>query len=213
MLLQHKENPSGKLRINAATPFMLHMIVPLIDKYCQAYPHVDIELISNENLIDLVEQKTDIAIRIGQLKDSTLTAIPLGCSQIRILASPNYLKKYGTPKKVKELQHHQLLGFSFLEKLNRWPIYDECNNILTIEPNIKADSGETLRQLALCDTGIVCLSDFMTHKDRYEGRLIQLFTSTTLKMEKPINMVYYKNKQVSTRVRSFIDFLKQELAI
>nr|WP_254693700.1 LysR substrate-binding domain-containing protein [Shewanella sp. MEBiC00475] len=71
-----------------------------------------IELVNNENLIDLLEQRTDIAIRIGELKDSTLTESPLGLSQIRILASPDYLAKHGTPATVEDLTQHQLLGFS-----------------------------------------------------------------------------------------------------
>lgn len=211
MLIKNKEVPSGKLRIDAATPFMLHVIVPLIDKYSSAYPQIDIELISNENLIDLLEQRTDIAVRIGELKDSTLSATPLGLSQIRILASPAYLKKNGTPKNLEELVHHQLLGFSSLEKLNDWPIYDASNNLFHVDTNIKADSGETLRQLALCGTGIVCLSDFMTQQDIQEGRLVQLLVSSTIKMQQPINLVYYRNRELSERVSSFIEFLKAEM--
>jgi DNA-binding transcriptional LysR family regulator len=211
MLIKNKEVPSGKLRIDAATPFMLHVIAPLIDKYSSAYPQIDIELISNENLVDLLEQRTDIAVRIGELKDSTLSATPLGLSQIRILASPAYLKKHGTPKNLEELVHHQLLGFSSLEKLNDWPIYDASNNLFHVDTNIKADSGETLRQLALCGTGIVCLSDFMTQQDIQEGRLVQLLVSSTIKMQQPINLVYYRNRELSERVSSFIEFLKAEM--
>lgn len=191
MLIRSKEVPSGKLRIDAATPFMLHVIAPLIDKYSSAYPQIDIELISNENLIDLLEQRTDIAVRIGELKDSTLSATPLGLSQIRILASPAYLKKHGTPQTLDDLAQHQLLGFSSLEKLNDWPIYDAFNHLFHVDTNIKADSGETLRQLALCGTGIVCLSDFMTQQDIQEGRLVQVLVSHTIKMQQPINLVYY----------------------
>lgn len=211
MLIMNKEVPSGKLRIDAATPFMLHVIAPLIDKYSSAYPQIDIELISNENLVDLLEQRTDIAVRIGELKDSTLSATPLGLSQIRILASPAYLKKYGTPQNLEELTQHQLLGFSSLEKLNDWPIYDALNNLFHVDTNIKTDSGETLRQLALCGTGIVCLSDFMTQQDIREGRLVQILTSSTIKMQQPINLVYYKNRKLSERVSSFIEFLKAEM--
>lgn len=211
MLIKNKEVPSGKLRIDAATPFMLHVIAPLIDKYSSAYPQIDIELISNENLVDLLEQRTDIAVRIGELKDSTLSATPLGLSQIRILASPAYLKKHGTPKILEELVHHQLLGFSSLEKLNDWPIYDASNNLFHVDTNIKADSGETLRQLALCGTGIVCLSDFMTQQDIQEGLLVQLLVSSTIKMQQPINLVYYRNRELSERVSSFIEFLKAEM--
>lgn len=211
MLIMNKEVPSGKLRIDAATPFMLHVIAPLIDKYSSAYPQIDIELISNENLVDLLEQRTDIAVRIGELKDSTLSATPLGLSQIRILASPAYLKKHGTPQNLEELTQHQLLGFSSLEKLNDWPIYDAFNNLFHVDTNIKTDSGETLRQLALCGTGIVCLSDFMTQQDIREGRLVQILISSTIKMQQPINLVYYKNRKLSERVSSFIEFLKAEM--
>ncbi len=211
MLIMNKEVPSGKLRIDAATPFMLHVIAPLIDKYSSAYPQIDIELISNENLVDLLEQRTDIAVRIGELKDSTLSATPLGLSQLRILASPAYLKKHGTPQNLEELAQHQLLGFSSLEKLNDWPIYDAFNNLFHVDTNIKTDSGETLRQLALCGTGIVCLSDFMTQQDIREGRLVQILISSTIKMQQPINLVYYKNRKLSERVSSFIDFLKAEM--
>lgn len=211
MLIMNKEVPSGKLRIDAATPFMLHVIAPLIDKYSSAYPQIDIELISNENLVDLLEQRTDIAVRIGELKDSTLSATPLGLSQLRILASPAYLKKHGTPQNLEELAQHQLLGFSSLEKLNDWPIYDAFNNLFHVDTNIKTDSGETLRQLALCGTGIVCLSDFMTQQDIREGRLVQILISSTIKMQQPINLVYYKNRKLSERVSSFIEFLKAEM--
>lgn len=210
MLIMNKKVPSGKLRIDAATPFMLHVIAPLIDKYSSAYPQIDIELISNENLVDLLEQRTDVAVRIGELKDSTLSATPLGLSQLRILASPAYLKKHGTPQNLEELAQHQLLGFSSLEKLNDWPIYDAFNNLFHVDTNIKTDSGETLRQLALCGTGIVCLSDFMTQRDIREGRLVQILVSSTIKMQQPINLVYYKNRKLSERVSSFIEFLKAE---
>lgn len=211
MMVKNKEVPSGKLRIDAATPFMLHVIAPLIDKYSNAYPQIDIELVSNESLVDLLEARTDVAVRIGELKDSSLNATSLGLSQIRILASPAYLKKHGTPKNVEDLAHHQLLGFNSLEKLNDWPIYDAANNLLHIHTNIKADSGETLRQLALCGTGIVCLSDFMTYQDIQKGDLIPLLVPITIKMQQPINLVYYKNRKLSERVSSFIEFLKAEV--
>jgi len=132
-------------------------------------------------------------------------------TKIRIVASPDYLKKYGTPKKVEDLNDHYLLGFSGFESLNDWPIYDQFNNLLHIQPNIKADSGETLRQLALCDSGIVCLSDFVISKDLQAGRLVQLFVNATLNIEKPINIVYYRNRELSKRVSSFIEFMKLEM--
>ncbi|WP_299010481.1 LysR family transcriptional regulator [uncultured Shewanella sp.] len=213
MLVQRKSIPSGKLRIDAASPFMLHVIAPIIGQYSHAYPQVEIELVNNDNLIDLLEQRTDVAIRIGELKDSSLTATPLGLSQIRILASPEYLTQHGIPESIDDLAEHQLLGFSSLEQLNKWPIYDASNQFFHIKANITSDSGETLRQLALSGAGIACLSHFMTSKDIQAGRLVQLFSANTVKVEQPINIVYYRNRSLSKRVSSLIEFLKQEIEI
>ncbi|ERL56251.1 LysR substrate-binding domain-containing protein [Psychrobacter aquaticus] len=92
-------------------------------------------------------------------------------------------------------------------------IYDTFNNLFHVHTNIKADSGETLRQLALCGTGIACLSDFMIHQDVKEGRLIQLLVSSTIKIQRPISLVYYKNRKLSERVSSFVEFLKVEMTL
>src|SRR5450830_10971 len=76
--------PSGRLRVDAASPFMLHVIVPIVQGYRARYPQVQLELSSNEGIIDLLERRTDLAIRIGALKDSSLHASPIGGSRIRL---------------------------------------------------------------------------------------------------------------------------------
>jgi DNA-binding transcriptional LysR family regulator len=76
---------------------MLHVLVPLIAGFRARYPEVELELNSNEGIIDLLERRTDVAFRIGVLKDSTLHARPVGISRIRVLASPAYLKRHGMP--------------------------------------------------------------------------------------------------------------------
>lgn len=111
-LSSRQKNPAGRLRINAASPFMLHAIVPHIEEFRRLYPDIQLELNSNDLIIDLLEQSTDIAIRIGTLTDSTLHARALGCSPLHILASPAYLKRHGTPTSVAELAEHALLGFA-----------------------------------------------------------------------------------------------------
>lgn len=203
--------PAGRLRIDAATPFMLHVIVPLVKGYRESYPQVDLELNSNEGITDLIERRTDVAIRIGNLKDSTLHATPIGISRIRILTSPAYLEKYGAPKNVADLAQHQLLGFSQPETLNEWPILDENGEILHIKPAIRSSSGETLRQLALAGAGIVCLSDFMTAKDRQSGNLQVLLDKEILDICQPINAVYYRNTKLSSRIASFVNYLTKTL--
>ncbi|RDJ99633.1 LysR family transcriptional regulator [Paraburkholderia lacunae] len=204
-----RERPSGRLRVDAATPFMLHVIVPLVAGYRERYPQVELELNSNEGIIDLLERRTDVAIRIGPLKDSTLHSRPIGSSRLRILASPAYLDAHGQPRRVEELAKHALLGFNQPESLNVWPILGQDNELHRIAPAVWSSSGETLRQLALAGIGIVCLSDFMTARDRDEGRLVQLFARQTQDVRQPINAVYYRNTAISSRIASFVDYLAE----
>ncbi len=202
-----RQKPAGRLRVNAASPFMLHVLVPLVAGFREHYPEIELELHSSDQIIDLIEQRTDIAIRIGTLRDSTLHARPLGSSRIRVLASPAYLQARGTPGKVEELQGHGLLGFTQPESLNQWPLRDAQGDSLQIEPSIKASSGETLRQLALTGAGIVCLSDFMTQEDRARGDLVQVLAADTLEVRQPINAVYYRNTALASRIACFLDYV------
>jgi len=204
-----RERPSGRLRVDAATPFMLHVIAPLVAGYRARYPQVELELNSNEGIIDLLERRTDVAIRIGRLKDSTLHSRPIGASRLRVLASPAYLDAHGHPRRVDELSRHVLLGFSQPESLNVWPLLGPDNEPYRVEPTIWSSSGETLRHLALEGVGIVCLSDFMTRGDREAGRLVPLLARQTQEVRQPINAVYYRNTAISSRIASFVDYLAQ----
>ncbi|MGU7841816.1 LysR substrate-binding domain-containing protein [Burkholderia sp. AW33-5] len=210
-MLARREMPSGRLRVDAATPFMLHVIVPLVRGYRERFPKVELELNSNEGIIDLLERRTDVAIRIGRLKDSTLHSRRIGNSRLRILASPAYIEAHGQPRKVEDLARHTLLGFTQPESLNVWPILGADGEPSRIEPGIWSSSGETLRQLALEGAGMVCLSDFMTAQDREAGRLVQVLARQTLEVEQPINAVYYRNTAISSRIASFVDYMIEVL--
>ena len=206
-----RERPAGNLRVNAATPFMLHAIVPLIPAFRRAYPQITLELDTDELNIDLLERRTDVAIRIGPLRDSTLHARPLGTSEVRVLASPAYLAQHGEPKTVGDLANHTLIGFKEPDSLNRWPLRSEKGDEWPIVPTLTASRGETLRQLALQGTGIVCLSDFMTAVDRQRGDLVQLLPHETVKVRQAINAVYYRNTQLAARIACFLDFVGEHL--
>ena len=206
-----RQGPAGRLRLDAATPFMLHVIVPRVNGYRERYPQVELELNSNEGIIDLMERRTDVAFRIGRLKDSTLHATPIGSSRLRVLASPVYLERHGTPATVADLARHTLLGFNQPESLNDWPLMDADGQPLHVKPDILSSSGETLLHLALAGAGIACLSDFMTCGERKTGRLRQLFADETLDIRQAINAVYYRNTALSARIASFVGYMKEKL--
>ena len=210
-LAARRDTPCGPLRVDAASPFMMHVIAPLVASYRALFPQVVLELCTNEHVIDLLERRTDVAIRIGQLQDSTLHARPLCTSRLRVLASPEYLARAGRPKSVADLAGHTLLGFNQPESLNRWPLRGTHGDEWPIVPSLTASSGETLRQLALAHVGLVCLSDFMTAADRESGRLVQVLARDTVEVRQPINAVYYRNTQLAARIACFLDFLQERL--
>ncbi|ARN21912.1 LysR family transcriptional regulator [Piscinibacter gummiphilus] len=207
-----RQQPVGRLRVNAATPFMLHAIVPLVPEFRARYPGITLELDTDELNIDLIERRTDIAIRIGTLRDSTLHARPLTTSRLRVLASPAYLASRGKPRSVAALSGHTLLGFTQPESLNRWPLRGEHGDEWAVSPAITASSGETLRQLALAGAGIVCLSDFMTAADRGRGDLVEVLPRLTADVRQSVNAVYYRNTQLAARVTCFLDFVGAKLS-
>jgi DNA-binding transcriptional LysR family regulator len=211
LTLRH-QTPAGRLRINAAFPFMLHSVVPYVAEFRQRYPDIQLELNSNDLIIDLLEQSTDIAIRIGVLADSTLHARFLGSSPLNILASPAYIERHGCPKNVAALADHVLLGFTHTETLNHWPLRHAEGDRLLIQPAIAASSGETLRQLAIAGEGIVCLSHFMTHEDIRTGRLKVILPNANSGDRQPIHAVYYRNSQLALRIQCFLDFIQEKMA-
>ncbi|MCJ0975829.1 LysR substrate-binding domain-containing protein [Pseudomonas sp. PS1] len=207
--LQH---PAGRLRINASAPFMLHVLVPLIGGFRERYPEIELELHSSDQIIDLLEHRTDLALRHGPLRDSTLRARPLGRARIRAVASPDYIARRGRPQQVEDLARHSLIGFTQPESLNHWPLRHPLGESWLIVPSLWASSGETVRQLALAGEGIACLSDFMTARDRADGALIEVLAEANVETLQPIHAVYYRNTTLAARITCFLDYLGECLA-
>tara|TARA_R110002167_G_C12675912_1_gene651096 strand:+ start:1580 stop:2476 length:897 start_codon:yes stop_codon:yes gene_type:complete len=210
-IIARGELPAGRLRVNAASPFIFHQLIPLIQAFKVAYPDIELELRSNESFIDLIENRTDVAIRIGKLEDSTLHAKALGKSPLYIVASPEYITKRGVPKQPQDLKHHDIIGFSDIKSLNKWPI----KGGEPIVPTLTASNGETIRQLALSGNGIACLSGFMVHQDIASGALMTLLNSYRLLNtdREQISAVFYQSSSVAKRVTAFLDFIKPKLKL
>ncbi|KHT46689.1 LysR family transcriptional regulator [Vibrio sinaloensis] len=210
-LISRGELPKGRLRVDAASPFVLHQLVPLIGDFQAQYPDIELELSSNEGFVDLLEKKTDVAIRIGQLSDSTLHARPLGRSQLHLVASPHYLAKRGQPHTTADLIHHATIGFSGPKALNQWPL----KGFQSLQPTLTSSNGEAVRQLALAGNGIACLSGFMVNSDIEEGRLVPVLEHEKISRtgRELVNAVYYKSSNVARRISAFIDFIQPKLTL
>ena len=202
--------PVGRLRVDAATPFMLHVIVPLLEGFRERYPQVELELNSNEGITDLIEKRTDVAFRIGVLRDSTLHARPIGHSRIRVVASPEYLPAWHADTRGAAAQARSA-GFypaQFIERVAaarcRWRAFrDRAGDRFIQWRDAAADGGGWARHC--------CLSDFLTRQDRREGRLVQLLGKQTQDVRQPINAVYYRNTALAARITCFVDHVTQTL--
>jgi len=208
-LTEQKARPSGRLRVDAASPFVLHQLVPLVKPFRAAYPDIELELVSNESFTDLIEKRTDLAIRIGGLTDSGLHASLLGRSPLHLVASPDYLKAFGTPHTLDELTQHAIIGFSDIANLNKLP----TTPVISLPTHIKASSGETIRQLCLAGNGIALLSNFMVSKDIRSGHLVSLLVESidSPNPREQVQAVYYKHTKLASRIEAFLNFIKTRL--
>lgn len=206
-----KQAPSGHLRIDAASPFVFHQLTPLVGGFVAQYPHITLDLTSHDNIIDLLEHKTDLAIRIGDLKDSNLHARLLGKSKLRLVASPEYLQQHTEMTHVDDLSIHKLIGFNDASKLNSWPL----KTPVKLNFHMTGSSGETLRQLCLNHQGIALLSHFMIGEDLESGRLVEVLPEAIVRPNnrEAIQAVYYKNSAVSSRILAFLDFIQPRLTL
>lgn len=231
ILMQHHVKPSGWLRVDAVSTFIGHQLIPIMSKFKTMYPHIHIELMTNDKIIDLIEKRTDVAIRVGQLADSSLHATFLGKSPLKLVATRNYFKSRQKvmPESINELLAHDIIGFTRQSKLNNWPIatryLDEHPNcmahpqimgrFLPVIPCMTANSGEAILQLCLADHGIALLSQFTVARYLKNEDLIEIMPGLICDIHprNDVHAVYYKNSTLSKRIEVFIDFLKNNLVI
>jgi len=191
-------------KVDAANPFLLHQIVPHVREFRSAYPDIELELTASDTIVDLLERRIDIAIRIGALNDSTLHARALGRSPLSVVASPEYLERRGGCAAPADLKKHDIIGFTAPESLNIWHLGEGMRT----SPTIRASSGEAVRQLCLRGNGIAYLSRFMIANDLEKGDLVELLDEYIVRANprELVNAVYYRNTTLASRIQVFLDF-------
>jgi DNA-binding transcriptional LysR family regulator len=204
--------PRGRLRINSSVPIGVRHIQPLIPEYMQRYPQMSIDVSLTDTLVDLLEEKVDVAIRIGPIQDSSMRARKLCESRRVIAASPDYLARHGVPLLPTDLIQHNCLNFNIRPLLNEWPfLRDGAPISVPIRGTISANNGESLRQLILSGTGVARLAWFQIGHDILEHRLVPLLEPFHPGDQQGIYAIFFGHKYTSARVRTFIDFLAEKL--
>ena len=201
--------PRGRVSINASVSFGHHKLVPLVPRLLELHPQITLDIALTDRVVDLMDERADIAIRWGQLPSSDLVARRLGETSQAIVASPDYLAKYGTPHTPQELEAHNRLGWSYRRSTPDWPLRVDGRMIaLPVAGPVRAGDGETLRQLAIAGAGVARLSLYHIQHDIDAGRLVPLLEEFNPGEVEPIHAVYIgKAGTLPARVRAVLDFL------
>ena len=203
-----EQAPGGRLRVNASVPFGVHCLIPILPAFQRAYPAITLDLALSDAVVDLVEERADVAIRIGPLRDSRLRARQLGRSTMALIASPDYLARHGTPTKPADLAGHACLRFSFRRSIDSWPfLIDGAVTQLAIDGPFMGNSGEVVRQMAVAGGGIARFARFHIAEDLAAGRLVEILAPFNPGDGEDIHALYAGHERMTARVRAFVDFL------
>jgi DNA-binding transcriptional LysR family regulator len=201
--------PRGRVTINTSFSFGTQILVPLVPRFMELHPQMALDISLTDRVVNLMDERADIAIRWGPLPSSDLVARPLGETGQVIVGSPDYLSRHGTPRKPRDLESHQQLDFNYRRRVPGWLLrVDGCAVEVPVRGNVRASDGETLRQLALTGAGLARLSRFHVQADLDSGRLLAVLEKYNPRDMAPIHAVYLgKADRLPSRVRAVLDFL------
>lgn len=206
------DNPSGNLLLAAPTSFGVLHLQNLIPKYLKKYPNVQISLSLNDRFVDVIAEGFDLVIRIAELADSSLISRRIAPCKRVFCASPDYLNDYGTPQVPQDLAIHRCLVYSNDLKAGTWDL-DGPQGIESVNVSgpFCSDNGDVIRSAAVTGLGITLLPTFIVGSDLQDGRLQQVL-SDYCPPEISIYAVFPSRKYLSVKVRSFIEFLAENLS-
>jgi len=206
-LNQLQDKPSGLLRINAPGSFGSKYLLDVFAQFMHRYPEVKLEIEFNDRLIDVVAEGYDVVIRVGEIKDSNLVARKFTSSHSVVVASPDYLKRKGCPKRAEELVQHECIAYSLLPTPTQWVFYkDGKRTNVTIDPRAMCNSAEIEIAMVGQGIGITRLPLFTCEKEVANGKL-QIILDDYDQIKYDIFAVYPHRQYLTAKVRAFVDFL------
>lgn len=208
------DGPSGVLRISASHSFGIRHLSRVIPAFCAKYPQVTVQLSLTDQVVDIVGDRFDLALRHGPLPDSSMIARPILRTRYHVCASPAYLEATGHPADPAEISARDCLTFPLPGFSTIWRFRDAngYESEIPIRSAMSANSGLVLRDCALQGLGIVLLSDWLIGEDLTDGRLVDLFPAydvTPSNFQTVISAVYPNRKYTPQKVKAFVSFLQQ----
>ncbi|NVZ50641.1 LysR family transcriptional regulator [Pseudomonas sp. B6002] len=204
-----KGEPRGALRVSASVPFAQGVLLPLLAGFLLRYPGITLDVVLTDQVVNLVEERTDVAIRHGPLENSRLVARKLGTTRMVVVAAPAYVQRHGLPGTPQDLSAHNRLDFGYTRTLKGWPfLVDGAQWLVSPEGNLTASDGEALRQMALAGIGLARLDEFQVVDDIAAGALVPVLQAFNPGDIDPVHAVFLgQGAQMPLRVRVFLDYL------
>lgn len=205
-----REPLHGRVRLAAPLSFGILHLAPALDEFLLQHPDVMLDMDFDDRRLNLVEEGFDVAVRIGELPDSSLVARALAPIRIQLCASPQYLERHGTPRTPQELGTHTGLLYGNVPEAQQWRLHDAAGHHYGIRPRarVRSNNGDVLMQAALAGLGVAVLPTFLTWRALAGGRLVPLLPdyhsgSTTA------YVVYPSRRLLPLRVRRLVEFLAE----
>ncbi len=200
----------GSLKINAPVSFTMHSLAPVLARFSDRYPDLEVELTLNDRQVDLIGEGYDLALRIGEVTDPNLASRKLARFPIIPCASPAYLERHGTPREPADLLGHNCLRYLFSSQSQGWTLIaaDGARQTVPVRGNLAANNGDALMAAALADQGIILQPSFIVCEALRDGRLVQVLPGWELR-HLTLHAVFPATRMMPTKLRRLLDFLTE----
>jgi DNA-binding transcriptional LysR family regulator len=208
-------DPRGRLRVTTSVTIGQLFLAPVLAEFLEAFTGVEVMLQLDDRQVDLVAERFDVAIRAAHLPDSSLIARRLGCSSYRVVASPAYLERHGTPQRPSDLLSHGCLRFtrSGMEVRSSWPFGSGARSSeVPVSGRLVSDDFVVLRMAAEQGLGIARLPGLLVHEAIQAGRLVTLMDDLA-PPPTPLHLLHPGGGRLPARTRAFIDFVQPRMTL
>jgi DNA-binding transcriptional LysR family regulator len=203
--------PRGHLSVTAPVLFGRLYVTPGIVDYLQRYPQMEVSALFVDRVVNLVEEGIDVAVRIGDLPDSTMRAAPVGHVRRVLVASPDYLARHGVPRTPQELAAHTIVGSNGSNVAPDWRFMQEgALRTMRMQPRLQVNSNDAVIEAVKLGLGIARLLSYQAASALAAGEL-RLVLEQYATAPVPIHIVHRDSRHGSARIRSFIDLMVQRL--
>jgi DNA-binding transcriptional LysR family regulator len=206
--------PQGRLRVSSLSAFGLSYVMSAVADYAAQYPQVTVDMTLSDRVVELIDEGFDVAIRASPsgLKSSSLIARQIATAHLVLCASPEYLRRHGTPLRIADLSRHNYLQYAGVAAPELGPANGDGGPRMRLSGNLIVNHLEAQRVLVLQGAGIAMLGTEVIGDDLATGRLVPLLVGEVPPRELPIHVVYASRRHLSAKVRSFVDFLAARFA-